>query len=80
MRCRHLENVLGVNSFVLTDYWEADLIAVGISNPANPHRLASSDGEKKAFLDVKREQFNFYEVIQPSLKAGLVFGCTRFCL
>ena len=36
----HLENVLGRDSFVVTDHWEADLLAVGVTNPFNPEALA----------------------------------------
>ncbi len=37
---RHLEATLGVSTFVITDHWEADLLAVGVTNPSNPNALA----------------------------------------
>jgi hypothetical protein len=36
----HLESALGRDSFVVTDHWEADLLAVGVANPSNPDALA----------------------------------------
>ena len=36
----HLRSTLGPEAFVLADYWEGDLCAVGIASPRDPGVLA----------------------------------------
>jgi|SRR5579871_2551047 len=37
---RYLEQTLPIGSFEILDNWEADLLAIGVTNPRNPGALA----------------------------------------
>lgn len=52
-----LRSALGENSFVIADYWDADLNAIGITSPSNKYNLVYINvfGKKSGKFDVQLE-------------------------
>jgi hypothetical protein len=52
---RYLEGRLGAGSFVVMDNWEADPVAMGITNPAYPDVLAciALNGDEQFMVNIE---------------------------